>query len=63
MIGIFALTTGNMKGDQEEAKMVGLAFIFVVPVVMLLLGYFAKQDIKNCFVKTFDLKSIEKEYS
>ncbi len=58
MIGIFALTTGNMKGDKDDAKIAGLAFTFVVPAVMLLLGYFAKQDIKNCFVKAFDLKPV-----
>jgi hypothetical protein len=40
-----------------------MAFTFVVPAVMLLLGHLAKQDIKNRFIKTFDLKSIEKESS
>jgi hypothetical protein len=59
MFGIFVLTTDNIKGDIEDARIGGLVFTFVVPALMLVFGHFAKQGIKNRFIQTFDLKPIE----
>jgi hypothetical protein len=59
MFGIFALSPDNIKGDVENARIAQLVFIFVIPVLTLAFGYFVKQEIKNTFVKTFNLKSIE----
>lgn len=58
ILGIFSLTTVT-TGGLDESGIVGLIFTFAVPAVMLLFGHFAKQGIKNRFVKTFDLKPIE----
>lgn len=59
LFGILALTTNNIKGNTPEFLIVGLAFAFVVPALMLVFGHFAKQGIKNRFIKTFNLKAIE----
>lgn len=59
LFGILALTTNNIKGNTPEFLIVGLAFTFVVPALMLVFGHFAKQGIKNRFIKTFNLKAIE----
>ncbi len=59
-IGIFALTTENINGDKNEVRIVGFVFTIVVPLLMLLVGHFAKQGIKNRFIKTFDLKPFER---
>ena len=58
LFGIFALTTNNIKGDVNEARIVGAIFTFVVPTLMLLFGHLAKQGIKNRFIKTFDLRPV-----
>lgn len=59
VFGIIALTTDNITGDINEARIVGLVFTLIAPALMLLFGHFAKQGIKNRFIKTFDLKPIE----
>lgn len=59
VVGIFVLTTDNIQGDIDESRIVGLVLTLVVPALMLLFGHFAKQGIKNRFIKTFDLKPIE----
>ncbi|PAC26502.1 hypothetical protein BWI92_25650 [Flectobacillus sp. BAB-3569] len=58
LFGIFALTTDNINGDINETRIVGAVFTFAVPALMLLFGHFAKQGIKNRFVKTFDLSPV-----
>lgn len=59
IFGILFLTTINTRSDIEKNIIISLVFIFVVPAFMLSFGYFAKQQIKNRFVKTFSLKPIE----
>lgn len=59
MFGIFALTTDNIKGDIQDARIVGLIFTFVIPALMLVFGHLAKQGIKNRFIKIFNLKPID----
>jgi hypothetical protein len=59
LIGIFVLTVDTMDGSQDKSRSTALFFTFGVPVFMLLYGYFAKQAIKNRFIRTFDLKPIE----
>lgn len=58
LLGIFALTTDNINGDINEARIVGAVFTLVVPSLMTLFGHFAKQGIKNRFVETFDLRPV-----
>lgn len=59
VFGLFALTTNNLKGEIDEARIIGLVFTLGVPALMLLFGHFAKQELKNRFVKTFDLRPIK----
>lgn len=59
IFGIAALTSDNFNGDVVVSSIAGVVFTFVVPVIMLVFGYFAKQGIKNNFIKTFGLKTIE----
>lgn len=59
VVGILALTLNNIKGEISEVKILGFVFTFLVPVMMLLFGYFTKKAIKSAFVKAFDLKSLK----
>ncbi|MNY61813.1 hypothetical protein D3C86_1985360 [compost metagenome] len=59
LFGLFGLTINNVNGDKNEALIVGLVFTFMVPMVMLIFGFFAKKGIKDRFVKTFNLEQVE----
>lgn len=56
--GIFALSADNVHGNERETKIVGLVFVFVVPALILFFGQIAKENLKNRFVKTFNLRAI-----
>ena len=58
MFGIYILTTDKIEGDIVEARIAGLVFTFLVPALMLVFGHFAKQGIKNRFIKTFELRPV-----
>lgn len=56
LFGLLILTSDDIKGDKTEAKIAGLLVTIITPVVMLIQAHFAKEGIKNRFIKTFDLK-------
>jgi hypothetical protein len=59
MIGLWALANANTSDKNNDALLVGLGFTFIVPIVMVVFGHFAKQGIKEDFIKTFDLKPLD----
>ncbi len=59
ILGFLALTTRNLSGDINETRITGLLLTFAAPAIMLLFGHFAKQGIKERFIKTFNLKPVE----
>jgi hypothetical protein len=56
LFGLFALTNNNAGQQRSRILVVGVIFTFVVPIVMLVFGYFAKKGIKDRFITTFNLK-------
>lgn len=60
LFGLLALTSDDTR-NKDVADIVGLILMVVVvgPGSMLLFGYFAKQRIKDRFIKTFNLKPVD----
>jgi hypothetical protein len=58
VIGILALTHQKIGGDKNDAIIVGICFTFLVPTLMLILGYQAKKGLKERFVDTFGLREL-----
>lgn len=58
VFGILALTNINTNGDTYNI-IAGLVFTLGLPVLMLIVGHYTKQALKNRFIKTFNLKPIE----
>lgn len=58
IIGFFEIISNNLYRDAYYESIFGVTFILVIPTLMLLFGYLAKQGIKNRFIETFNLQPV-----